>query len=158
MLLTSTTAWPASANVAQEVKHDGVRLVSAKLDGQVQCWTRHGTNVSIKLGAIRAELAALLPDDSVVDGELIALARGAGGQVGEDFNLLFQTLFSRRKHPLFLMVFDVTRIAGDQLCDRPWRERRAILEDTLHRVGPNVALRPTAAYTTSSYDSGSKDP
>jgi hypothetical protein len=40
------------------------------------------------------ELVELLPDRSVIDGELVALARGRGGEPGQDFNRLLRTIFA----------------------------------------------------------------
>ena len=75
MLLTRAGAWPAGGGWALEPKWDGYRLVASVEGGRARCWTRHGTQLTVRVGALVDELGELLPDRSVVDGELVALAR-----------------------------------------------------------------------------------
>jgi hypothetical protein len=84
MLLASAQEWPAGARWALEPKWDGYRLIARVADGRARCWTRHRTDVTGRVGALAHELVELLPDHSVVDGELVALACGPGGEPGQD--------------------------------------------------------------------------
>ncbi|MDP8909340.1 MAG: hypothetical protein M3N47_09555 [Chloroflexota bacterium] len=74
-------------------------MVAAVDGGRVRCWSRHGTGLTGVLGDVLGDLAELLPDGTLVDGELVALASAADGQVGQDLNRLGQTVFGRHKHP-----------------------------------------------------------
>ncbi len=75
-------------------------MVAAVDGGRARCWSRHGTELMGAVGDVVAELRELLPDGTLVDGELVAVASSATGQVGQDFNRLGQTVFGRHKDPL----------------------------------------------------------
>ena len=142
MLLTTATRWPAGDDWALEPKWDGYRLVARVEGGSTRCWTRHGTELTSRVGALAGELADLLPDGSVVDGELVALASDPHGAAGQDFDRLFRTIFGRGEDRLWLVVFDVPQLGGEQLAARPWHERRSALEATLPvaSAGASVSL------------------
>ena len=140
MLLASAREWPAGADWALEPKWDGYRLIAHVAGGRARCWTRHGTDVTARVGALAHELVELLPDQSVVDGELVALACGPDGEPGQDFNRLWGTVFGGADDRLSLVVFDAPQLAGEQLADRPWHERRSALEAALPAAGAAVSL------------------
>jgi bifunctional non-homologous end joining protein LigD len=140
MLLTRASEWPAGGDWALEPKWDGYRLVASIEGGRARCWTRHGTELTSRMGALVDELAELLPDRSIIDGELVALARGPGGEPGQDFNRLARTIFGRARNDLWLVIFDAPELAGDQLAGRPWHERRSALEAALPASGATVSL------------------
>jgi ATP-dependent DNA ligase len=79
ILLTSAREWPVGGDWVLEPKWDGYRLVASVEGGRARCWTRHGTELTSRVGALADELVELLPDHSVIDGELVVLARGPGG-------------------------------------------------------------------------------
>jgi ATP-dependent DNA ligase len=108
--------------------------------GRGRCWTRHGTELTSRVGALADELVELLPDRSVIDGELVALARGPGGEPGQDFNRLSRRIFGPGGANLCLVVFDAPRLAGEQLVERPWQERRSALEAALPVCGATVSV------------------
>lgn len=88
MLLTTAREWPAGGDWILEPKWDGYRFVAHVENGRARCWTRHGTEVTARVNVVARELVELLPDHSIVDGELVALATGARGEPGQDFNRL----------------------------------------------------------------------
>jgi ATP-dependent DNA ligase len=96
MLLSSARAWPPGPGWVLEPKWDGFRRRAAARGGRVRCWTRHGTPLIARGGAIAQELLELLPDDSLVDGELVALGVDEQGRVGQDFARLAPAVFGRR--------------------------------------------------------------
>lgn len=140
MLLTSARKWPAGGDWALEPKWDGYRFVARIVGGRARCWTRHGTDLTSRVGAVADELVELLPDDSVIDGELVALASGPGGRTGQDFNRLWGTVFGGADDRLSLVVFDAPMLAGEQLATRSWQERRSALEAALPATGTAVSL------------------
>jgi bifunctional non-homologous end joining protein LigD len=140
MLLTRADQWPAGGDWALEPKWDGYRLIAGIEGGRGRCWTRHGTELTSRVGGLVDELAELLPDRSVIDGELVALARGPGGEPGQDFNRLSRTIFGRAEHDVCLVVFDAMQLAGEQLTERPWHERRSALEAALPGPGVRVSV------------------
>ena len=62
MLLTRAGEWPAGGDWALEPKWDGYRLVASVEDGRARCWTRHGTELTSRVGALADELVELLPN------------------------------------------------------------------------------------------------
>jgi ATP-dependent DNA ligase len=71
-------SWPSCAerhitcNATEELKLDGYRAVAAKTAGRVKVCSRNENDFGQKYPAIAAALATL-PDDTVVDGEIVAL-------------------------------------------------------------------------------------
>lgn len=133
MLLTTARTWPVGDGWVLEPKWDGYRMVAAVKGGVARCWTRHGTELTAGVGEILEDLATL-PDDSIVDGELVALVAGEDGRPGQDFARLSGAVFGRRPTPLCFVVFDAPRLRGEQLAARPWHERRAALEGAMSRT------------------------
>ena len=98
-----------------EPKWDGFRVLAA-IDPApaTRAWTRHGTEIT---AAIRPGCWMSWPRwcrrAACLDGELVALATGADGRVGQDFGRLAPAVFAGRPHPLSLVVFDAPRWAGE---------------------------------------------
>jgi bifunctional non-homologous end joining protein LigD len=152
MLLATAREWIGSEDFALEPKWDGFRMLAARDGAQARCWSRHGTEMSAGVGAVLAELRDLLPHSTVVDGELVVLARAANGDVGQDFNKVGRTVFGRQSHALTFVVFDTLQVAGQDLTRRPWHERRSALEDLLAPGGQRVILTDVFAASESVHD------
>jgi bifunctional non-homologous end joining protein LigD len=140
MLLTSAREWPDGGEWVLEPKWDGYRFVAEIRDGRARCWTRHGTDVTARVGEVARELVELLPDQSVVDGELVALAPDLHGRPGQDFNRLWDTVFGRGDDRLSLVIFDAPRLGGEELGQRPWHERRSALQAGVPAPGAAVSV------------------
>ena len=113
MLLTTATRWPAGGDWALEPKWDGYRFVAHIDGGRALCWTRHATDLTSRGVALASELVELLPDRSVIDGELVALAAGPDGQAGQDFDRLSRTIFGAGSDRLWLVIFDAPLLARE---------------------------------------------
>lgn len=132
MLATRTDRVPTGAQWLHEVKWDGVRVLVDVHDGVARMTSRNGNNVT----AAWPDLSdpPLGDRDLLVDGEVIALNdRGV-----PDFRVLQHRMHLRnakevarlvRSVPATLMVFDLLRLDGEDLSDRPLEERRALLEE-----------------------------
>ena len=100
--------------------------VAEVTDGRVRLWSRGGHDWAPKLPELES-LAGL--GDVVLDGEMIVATPDGRA----DFELL-TTRLNRRPGdptpapPVSLYVFDILRHQGQDLRDRPWSERRAILD------------------------------
>ena len=132
MLASKTDRVPTGAQWLHEVKWDGVRVLVDVRDGVARMTSRNDNNVT----AAWPELSAppLGDRDLMVDGEVIALnERGL-----PDFRVLQHRMHLRnatevarlvKSVPATLMVFDLLRLDGEDLADRPIEERRALLEE-----------------------------
>ncbi|WP_335337602.1 non-homologous end-joining DNA ligase [Arthrobacter alpinus] len=138
-----------------EMKWDGMRTIAGVADGVVTLVSRNGNNVTEQYPELQ-ELATLTVDDSVLDGEIIAL-----NTLGRpDFSLLQQRmkLTSKReiakkvrKVPVHLMVFDALQLGTEKaaqdgsapqvLVQESYTKRRHALFATV-REGTHVHLPP----------------
>jgi DNA ligase D-like protein (predicted ligase) len=130
-----------------ERKLDGERCLAFADGGRVRLLTRNKHQISGTFPEIADALAGQLPDDCILDGEIVAFTRG-------------QTRFSRlqqrlgvaspgqallREVPVSYYLFDVLYLAGEDLRPRPLRERKRILRglltyrDPLRFTGHRVA-------------------
>ncbi|MFG7940942.1 ATP-dependent DNA ligase [Streptomyces cacaoi] len=133
MLARSRPALPAGGvppGTVAEQKIDGYRLVCfARKEGTV-LQSRRGSDMAGAFPDLAAAASAL-GRDLVLDGELVVLHRGR-----LDFDLLQQRARRRgvsahqaaEHHPAAMIVFDVLE-HGVDLLPRPYRERRAMLEE-----------------------------
>ena len=72
MLLLRTKALPEGPVWAYEVKLDGYRALAVKSIGKVQLRSRNDKDFSLRYPAVVKALARL-PDETVIDGEVVAL-------------------------------------------------------------------------------------
>ncbi|MEV7889927.1 ATP-dependent DNA ligase [Streptomyces sp. NPDC002817] len=124
-----------------EQKWDGYRAIVFARPGHVMIQSRNGADLTSAFPEI-ATAAAALEEPMVLDGELVVLHQG---------RLHFGALQSRARRrgrsaldaatelPAYLGVFDLLEHAGTELLARPYRERRAHLEDLVAR---DILLAP----------------
>lgn len=124
------SAPPAGPEWLHEVKWDGMRILADVREGRVRLTARSEADVTVTFPEL-AGLAGVLPD-AVLDGEVVALSDGR-----PSFQALAERMHvqDRRRaerlsasRPVVLMVFDVLRLYGVDLLDRPLEDRRATLE------------------------------
>ena len=131
-MLLETAPEPFShADYVFEPKIDGHRLIMSRMNGgPVHLYTRHHNECTVQY----PELAGILPEDIILDGEVAATdAKGA-----VDFEAIMERFSLRRadkiregaaKHPVNYVVFDILRLDGKDLRALPLYRRREILED-----------------------------
>jgi bifunctional non-homologous end joining protein LigD len=121
---------PSGPEWLHEVKWDGMRVLVDAHDGQVRLTARSESTVTVAFPEL-APLGDLLPD-ALLDGEVVAMVDGR-----PSFRALAERMHvqDRRRaerlaatRPVVLMVFDILRLYGVSLLDRPLEERRATLE------------------------------
>ena len=136
MLATPGTL-PAGTDWLFEVKWDGMRVLADVSDGRVRLTDRGGREVTASFPELDG-LTRLAPD-VLLDGEVVLLEGGV-----PSFRALTDRMHEpvdpRGAHarPVTFTVFDVLRLYGVPLLERPLGERRATLErlglDTVSRL------------------------
>jgi DNA ligase D-like protein (predicted ligase) len=122
MLARPVNELSSAAGWLYEMKLDGYRALALKTRGVTTLFSRRGNNVSSKYPTITRGFS-FLPDDTMVDGELVVLdERGRPS---------FSALQNSRFTPgaIHLYVFDVLTYQGRDVRKIPLAQRRELLED-----------------------------
>ena len=124
MLCLAVSNLPEGPEWQLELKLDGYRGIGIKSKGRAHLVSRNGKNFSERFATITRALNRL-PDETVVDGEIVA--------VNEDglpsFNLLQN--FGGAEHAILFYAFDLLILAGTDLRSRPLEQRRALLRELM---------------------------
>lgn len=133
------------AGMAYEPKWDGFRSIIFRDGDEVEIGSRNQRPMTRYFPEVVEAARAQLPRRCVVDGEIVV---AHGGQL--DFEALQQRIHPAKSRvdllawetPAWFVGFDLLALDGDGYVDRPFRERRAALEEALRGVGPPVFLTP----------------
>lgn len=134
------------ADWAFEMKWDGVRVVAICDDTHVTLYGRSGRETTETYSEVVEELAGLHLEDTVLDGEIVALDPSGA----PSFSLLQERMgltragevrAARRRVPVRLMAFDVLRLAGSGTANVPYEQRRQLLH-SLELDGDVVDVPP----------------
>ena len=120
---------------AYQLKLDGYRAVAFKTGGKIYLRSRNDNDFSLRYPAI-VDALAKLPDNTVIDGEVVAF--------DEDGRPSFNALqnYGSSAAPVVYYVFDVMVLAGQDVMREPLEKRRKLLEQ---KVLPK--LREPVRYT-----------
>jgi len=116
-----------------EIKLDGYRAEAVRSDGNVSLFSRNRKSFN-KQFPLLVEALATLPEDTVIDGEVVAV-----GQSGRpNFNLLqnFRNAASR----IHYFVFDLLVHKGRDLTRLPLIERREMMRSVLKFDSPRIVV------------------
>src|SRR6185369_10434499 len=105
MLLLRTEKLPEGKDWLYELKFDGYRALAIKSGGRVQLRSRNDNDFTSRYSGIADALSGL-PDDTVIDGEVVAL--DADGK--PSFNMLQN--YGSAEAPLHFFAFDLLVING----------------------------------------------
>ena len=127
MLLLSTNKLPEGENWLYELKVDGYRSIAFKTGGRIYLRSRNDKDFSTTYRGIANALSAL-PDETVIDGEIVALDEAGR----PSFNAL-QNLGSSGSSnvPLIYYIFDVMVLEGVDLTREPLSRRRELIEEKI---------------------------
>jgi DNA ligase D-like protein (predicted ligase) len=128
---------PEGKNWSYEIKLDGFRLEAVKKKGEITLFSRRGNVLNRKFPYIAAALEGL-PDDTILDGEVVALDE----QGRSDFNLLQN--FRSAESKIHYYVFDILVLKGRDVSMLPLAERRKILDKALKR-NDHISTSPAEA-------------
>jgi DNA ligase D-like protein (predicted ligase) len=120
----AVSAVPEGPEWTYEIKLDGFRVEAIKKHGKVTLCSRRGNILNAKFPYIATALKDL-PEETILDGELVALD-GKGRSV---FNLLQN--FRSAEAQIHYYAFDILALRGKDLTELPLRERRQILNKTV---------------------------
>jgi ATP-dependent DNA ligase len=130
MLLLRTDRLADGDQWLYELKLDGYRAIAFKRDGVVHLRSRNDNDFSVRYPAVVKGLAKM-PDNTVIDGEVIAFDDDGRAS----FNVL-QNYGSAAA--VVYYVFDVMVLAGRDLMREPLATRRQLLEQ---KVLPKLSVR-----------------
>lgn len=121
MLLLRADSLPDSGQWLYELKLDGYRAIAFKRDGVVHLRSRNDNDFSGRYPGVVKGLAKM-PDDTVVDGEVVAF--------DDDGRPSFNALqnYGAAPAPVVYYVFDVMVLAGRDVMREPLEKRRQLLE------------------------------
>ena len=126
MLATRGDHVPTGAGWVHEVKWDGMRLLVDRTSRGQRVWSRNENDVSVSFPELRG--LAEVAEDFLVDGEVVALGEGVPtfGALGDRMHVrdAARALRLAQTNPVTLIAFDLLRLDGEDLCDRPLEERR----------------------------------
>ena len=112
-----------------ETKLDGIRCLATRSGSDVVLTSRTGRDMSGDYPEVAKALARQPEDDFVVDGEIVALENGI-----TSFSRLQRR--GREDVAVYLYLFDILRLAGEDTTDLPLRRRKALLRRSLDFGGP----------------------
>ena len=119
MLLMRTEKLPEGPEWLIELKLDGYRAMAIKSGGKVQLRSRNDNNFNSRYPGLVKALASM-PDETVIDGEVVAL----------DEETSFNTLqnFGSAGVPLHFFIFDLLILHGREVTAEPLVKRRELIE------------------------------
>src|ERR1700678_4336487 len=129
MLLQRTEKLPEGPQWLIELKLDGYRALAIKSGGKVQLRSRNDNDFNSRYSGIVKALAAM-PDETVIDGEVVAL--------DQDGRPSFNTLQNHGSAgvPLHFFIFDLLMLDGRDVMAEPLVKRRELIEK---HILPNLA-------------------
>ena len=121
MLLLRTEKLPEGPDWQLELKLDGYRALAIKSDGKIHLRSRNDNDFNERYPGIVKGLAAM-PDDTVIDGEVVAL--DPDGK--PSFNLLQN--YASGTASLHFFIFDLLVLKGQDVMGESLTKRRELLE------------------------------
>jgi DNA ligase-1 len=132
-------------NALVEDKYDGIRAQAHCAGDEVRIYSRTRDEITESFPELPDALAGL-PQDVILDGEIVAWSYADNGGRALPFSALQQRLGRKKvseemlRHvPVAYLVFDVLYAGGELLIDRPLRERAKILDGLLSARKPAKA-------------------
>ena len=147
-----------------EDKYDGIRAQAHVSNGEVKIFSRTRDEITESFPEL-PEVLAGLPDDVILDGEIVAWSY-LSDDVGKPgralpFSALQQRLGRKkvtdemmRRVPVAYVVFDILYAGGALLLDRPLHERCAVLEQLLASERKTVVVRTPGAQARLAFETG----
>ena len=116
-----------------EIKHDGFRVIARKDGGHIRLYSRAGNDLTDRFPLIVEALGRLRSRSVILDGEAVA----CDGNGMSNFDRLRHR---RDDQAVFLYVFDLIELKGDDLRREPLEVRKATLASVLAKAGAGLRL------------------
>src|SRR5256885_2036735 len=126
MLLLRTSKLPEGSIWRYEIKWDGYRAVAFKTGGKVHLRSRNDNDFAARYPGIVKALSGL-PDDTVIDGEVVALDESGR----PSFNVLQN--YGSSQAPMFFCAFDVMVLDGKDVRGETLDVRRGLLAKLMRK-------------------------
>jgi ATP-dependent DNA ligase len=124
MLLLRTDKLPEGDNWCHELKFDGYRALAIKSGGRVHLRSRNDNDFAVRYPGIVEALNGM-PDETVIDGEVVAL--DADGR--PSFNTLQN--YGTGTAPLHFFIFDLLVLKGKDVMGEALVRRRELIEKNI---------------------------
>ena len=121
MLLLRTESLPEGADFSYELKFDGYRALAIKTGGKVCLRSRNDNDFNTRYPGIVKALATM-PDETVIDGEVVASMKTASPPSTRLQN------YRSASAPLHYIIFDALILMGKEVMGEPLIKRRDLLE------------------------------
>ena len=106
-----------------EIKFDGFRAIALRGGPEARLLSRNEKDFGGKFPEVLGSISELNVKDAVIDGEIVALdEKGISS-----FQLLQAFELGRKRPPIFYYAFDLLRLDGKDLRERPLSERKEML-------------------------------
>lgn len=128
-----------------ELKVDGIRALATVSDGRATLLSRNGLSLDRRYPELVDALISVPGLDAVLDTEISVPGPDGLPSWARTLRRTQQSVPPAsvvRKDPARLYAFDLLSIAGEDCTDRPFRERRALLETLAADFGERVGLTP----------------
>ena len=140
-----------------EPKWDGFRSIVFRDGDEVEIGSRNERPMTRYFPELVAAVRAELPERCVIDGEIVVPDAEGRRLDFEALQLRIHPAASRvallaEQTPAHFIAFDLLALGAENYMERPFAERRALLEDVLAKAGPSVHL--TLATTDRSVATG----
>jgi bifunctional non-homologous end joining protein LigD len=124
---------PTGALWLHEIKHDGFRIIARKDGDRVRLFSRSGNDLTYRFPLIVETLAGLHSHSAILDGEAVAC---------DDDGMPSFDRLRHRQHDssVFLYVFDLIELNGDDLRREPLEVRKATLASLLCKARHGIRI------------------
>jgi len=127
MLLLLTSKVPEGDQWTYEIKWDGYRAIAFKTGGKVSLRSRNDNDFALRYPGVTQALSGL-PDDTVIDGEIVALDESGR----PSFNVLQN--YGSAQAPVFFYAFDVMVLDGKDVRSETLDVRRSLLSKLMGKL------------------------
>ncbi len=122
---------PSGADWVHEIKHDGYRMIVRRDGPLVRIYSRNAYDWTARLAAIAYAAGQIKTKSFTIDGEAVVL--------GPDGLSRFEELSRRRAaDTAILYAFDLIEHDGEDMCNRPFFDRKAALAGLLRNTGTGI--------------------